>query len=180
MEALLTFIWQFILELWPLTIIDKWELAFRVRSGVHLKELKPGIRVSLPFIDTILTEPATLKSINLTDQPVTTSDGTNVTLGGVIFYYVRNLKQLWMRVDDYEETLSNLALTSLASQVEAREYSDCNIKVLERNTRDRLRRASKSWGIHIDRFGLTSLCQSQVVHLVASEGNQALILGAEE
>jgi len=179
-EALLTFVWRFVLELWPWTIVDVWELALRVRLGKRLRKLKPGLRVSLPFVDHIITEPATLKTINLTDQPVSTADGTSVNLGGVIFYYVRDLQKLWLKIDDYEETLSNLALTALASQIEALDYSDCAIGKIERRTRTTLRRAAKPWGIHIERFGLTSLCESQVIHLVAQQGSQSIVLGTTE
>ncbi len=176
MEALLTFIWHFLLELWPWTVVDAWELSLRVRLGKKFRRLEPGVRVSLPFIDHIITEPATLKPINLTDQPLSTADGTTVNVGGVIFYYVRDLQKLWLKVDDYEETLSSLALTALASQIEALDYSDCNLRRIERSTRTILRRAAKPWGIHIERFGLTSLCASQVVHLVAQQGSQSLVL----
>ena len=179
MEALLTFFWRFALELWPWTTIDAWELAVRVRMGKWLRDLKPGLRVSLPFLDHIITEPATLQTINLTDQTITTSDGTNVSIGGVIRYHVVDLKLLWMQVNDYEEALSNSALTALAAQIAAREYSECVLKAIERNTKARLRRSAKPWGIHIDGFELTDLCESQVIRLM-SPGSQSIVLAGVE
>ena len=179
MEALLTFIWHFLLELWPWTIVDTWELGLRVRLGKKLRDLKPGLRVSLPFLDHIITEPSTLQTLNLSDQTITTSDGTNVSMGGVIYYHVINLKTLWTQVHDYEEALANAALTALAAQIAAREYSDCDLKVIERTTKNRLRRSAKPWGIHIDRFELTDLCESQVIR-VMSPGSQSLVLGTTD
>ena len=180
MEALLTFIWRFVLELWPWTIVDKWELGLRVRLGYRLTPLEPGPRVSLPFIDTILTEPSTLQTANLTDQTVITSDGVNASVGGVIYYHVENLKQLWEKVDDHEEALSNLALTALAGQLAGRKFENCNLEEIQLATQHKIRDVAEDWGIHIDGFELTDLCKSQVVRLMASEGNQTLVLGAEE
>ncbi len=179
MEALLTFFWRFVLEFWPWTTIDFFELGLRVRAGKYLRDLKPGLRVSLPFIDHIITEPATLQTINLADQTVITSDGTNVSMGGVIYYHVVNLQALWTKVHDHEEALSDSALTALAAQVAEREYSDCNIKALERSTVKKLRSAAKPWGIRIDKFELTDLCESQVIRLMAP-GTQSVVLAGLE
>jgi regulator of protease activity HflC (stomatin/prohibitin superfamily) len=179
-EAFLAFIWRFILELWPWTIVDRWELGLRVRAGKHLTRLGPGIRVSLPFIDVILTEPSTLQTTNLTDQTVITVDSVNASVGGVIYYHVEDLKQLWLMVHDHEEALSNLALTALAGQLAARKFEDCDIAEMQLATQQKIRDTAEGWGIHINGFELTDLCKSQVVRLMASEGNQTLVLGSEE
>ena len=180
MEAFLAFVWRFILEFWPWTIIDRWELGLRVRAGRHLRELKPGFRVSLPFVDSIIIEPSTLQTANLTDQTVITSDGVNASVGGVIYYHVTNLRQLWLKVHDYEEALSNLALTALAGQLAARRFEDCKITEIQLATQHKIRDVAEAWGIHIDSFELTDLCKSQVVRLMASEGNKTLVLGTAE
>ena len=179
MEALLTFFWRFVLEFWPWTTIDFFELGLRVRAGKYLRDLKPGLRVSLPFIDHIITEPATLQTLNLTDQTIATSDGTNVSIGGVIYYHVVNLQTLWTQVHDHEEALSNSALTVLAAQIAARDYSACDLKPIQRSTRTTLRSVAKPWGIHIDDFELTDLCESQVIRLM-SPGSQSIVLGTTD
>lgn len=180
MEAFLAFIWRFVLEFWPWTIVDKWELGLRVRAGKHLKELDPGLRISLPFIDTILTEPSTLQTTNLSDQTVITLDGVNTSVGGVIYYHVYGLKQLWLSVHDHDEALANLALTALANDIAERDFTDCRLEVVQRATQRKLRATAKKWGIHIDGFELTDLCESTVYRLMASEGSQTLVVSAEE
>ena len=180
MEAFLAFIWRFILEFWPWAIIDQWELGLRVRAGKYLKELNPGLRVSLPFIDTILTEPSTLQTTNLTAQTVITLDGINTSGGGVIYYHVRCLKQLWLSVHDHDEALANLALTACADQIAERNFTECRKEVIERAAQRKLRHTAKKWGIHIDSFELTDLCESTVYRVMASEGSQTLVLGSEE
>lgn len=180
MEAFLLFVWKFILEIWPLTVINKWELGLRVRAGKWLKELKPGVRVSLPFIDVILTEPATLQTVNLTDQTVITLDGINTSVGGVIYYYVRSLKKLWLTVHDHDEALSNLALTALAAQIADRKFEDCTLLTIARSTQRKLRHEAKKWGIYIEGFELTDLCESKVFRLMAAGGSQTLILDSED
>ena len=180
MEAFLTFFWRFILELWPWTIIDVWELGLHIRAGKTLRDLKPGLRVSLPFIDHVVTEPATLQTTNLTDQTIITSDGTNVSIGGVIYYHVVDLKRLWTSVHDHDEALANVAMTALAAQITAHEYAECDMGTIETKTRTKLRRDVKPWGIHIDGFELTDLCESQVIRLMAPSGSQSFVLGTTE
>lgn len=180
MEALLAFIWRFILELWPWTIIDKWELGLRVRLGKHLTPLHPGVRISLPFIDTILTESAALKTVNLTDQTMSTIDGVNASVSGVTWYYIIDLEQLSLRVDDHEESMSNLAMTALGSKLAVLEFAECDLPTLERVAQKKIRRKAKHWGIYVDRFELTDLCDSQVYRVMASTGSQTLVLSPAE
>lgn len=179
MEAFLAFIWRFVLEFWPWTIIDKWELAIRVRNGTKFKNLKPGFRVSLPFIDSVLTEPATLQSANLTDQTMITLDRVNASVSGVTWYYVTDLQKLWLSVNDHEEAMSNLAMTALASKLAGVNFADCKLKTLERVAQRKIRSRAKEWGIVVKGFDLTDLCDSQV-YRVMSEGGQTLVLSAEE
>ena len=180
MEALLTFLWRFILELWPWTIIDKWQLGLRVRLGKHLTPLKPGVRVLLPFVDTVLTESAALKTVNLTEQTMSTLDGVNASVSGVTWYYIIDLEQLSMKVDDHEEAMSNLAMTALASKLAVLEFSDCTLATLERVAQKKIRRIAKGWGIRVTRFELTDLCDSKVYRIMASGGSQTLVLGSAE
>ena len=180
MEAFLAFIWKFILEFWPWTIIDRWELGLRVRLGTHLKALKPGIRVSLPFVDTIITEPATLQSANLAEQTMITLDKVNASVSGVTWFYVTDLKKLWMSVDNYEDSMSNLAMTALASKLAVVEFSGCKLGTLERVAQKKIRRIAKGWGVRVTRFELTDLCNSQVYRVMASGGSQSLVLGPAE
>ena len=178
MEALLAFIWRFILEVWPWTIIDKWETGLRVRLGKYLTPLAPGVRVSLPFIDTILTEPKTLKTANLTDQTMRTLDRVNASCSGVTWYYITDIRQLWMSVDDHEEAMSNLAMTALATKLALVNFSDCTLLTLERVAQKKIRREAKKWGIHVKKFELTDLCDSQAIRLMTTDGNNTLVLNA--
>ena len=180
MEAFLAFVWRFILEFWPWTIIDKWELAIRVRKGTKFKTLKPGFRISLPFVDTVLTEPATLQSANLTDQTMITLDRVNASVSGVTWYYVTDLRKLWMSVNDHEEAMSNLAMTALASKLAVVNFSDCTLKTLERVAQRKIRSRAKGWGIDVRGFDLTDLCDSRVYRIMSSEGSQTLVLGSDE
>lgn len=178
MEALLAFVWKFILEVWPWTIIDNWELGLRVRLGKHLKALKPGVRVSLPFIDSILTESKTLKSTNLTEQTMRTLDRVNASVSGVIWYYIVDIEKLWMSVDDHEDSMSNLAMTALASKLGSIKFSDCKLVTLESVAKTKIKRKAKDWGIDVQKFELTDLCDSRVIRLMTTNGSQTLVLGS--
>ena len=119
MEALIAAIWNTMLEFWPWTIIDEWELAVRVRWGKKLTPVKPGIRLLLPFIDRMLTEPATLQTVNIQDQTMVTLDvgkdgrRVNASVSGVVKYHVPDLRQLWLTNHEHDAARAKTALESI-------------------------------------------------------------------
>jgi len=179
-EALLAFFWRFALEFWPLTMVDKWELGLRVRVGKYLTPLEPGLRVSLPFIDTVLTENATLRSVNLEEQTMTTVDRVNVSAGGVIWYHVVDLKKLWMEVENHEDSMSNLAMVALAGKLGEVEFTECSLMALQGVAQKKIRGEARKWGIYVDGFQLTDLCESQVFRFISPGGAQALVITPED
>lgn len=179
MEAVIAAIWAIVLEIWPWTIIDPWELALRVRRGKKLRNLKPGIRVSLPFLDKVLTEPSTLQTVNIADQTMVSLDQVNVSASGVIKYYVLDLKQMWMAVHDSDEAISNTALEAVATEIALKRWDHLYVLELAKAAQKRLRSDTRGWGIRIKSFKLTDLADSKVHRIMSSNGDNTLVLGGE-
>ncbi|KKL87638.1 hypothetical protein LCGC14_1932760, partial [marine sediment metagenome] len=70
--------------------------------------------------------------------------------------------------------------TALANDIAERDFTDCRLEVVQRATQRKLRHTAKKWGIHIDGFELTDLCESTVYRLMSSDGSQTLVLGTDE
>ena len=186
MEALIAAIWNIILEFWPWTIIDKWELAIRVRWGKTLTPLKPGIRLCLPFIDRVLTEPATLQTVNIQDQTMVTLDvgkdgrRVNASVSGVVKYHVLDLRQLWLTVHDHDEAIANTALESIAAHIAVQTFVELDPVELGRAAQRTLRRETRHWGIRVKSFKITDLADSSVHRIMSNSGDSTLVLGRSE
>ncbi len=180
MEALIAAAWGVILELWPWTTIDPWELALRVRWGRRLKALKPGVRVCLPFIDRVILEPATLQTVNIADQTIVTMDRVNASVSGVIKYWVRDLESLWFAVHDSDDTIANTALEAVAAHVAMQDFVDLYPVPLGKKVQRSLRQEVKSWGIEVKSFRITDLADSTVHRIMSSSGESTLVLGGSE
>ena len=180
MEALIAAAWGIVLELWPWTIIDPWELALRVRRGKKLKSLKPGIRPCLPFIDKVISEPATLQTVNIADQTMVTLDLVNVSASGVIKYFVTDLEQMWMAVHDSDDAIANTALEAVAAQIANVRWEDLFPLTLAKKAQRRLRADTKGWGVTIMSFKITDLADSKVHRIMSSNAENTLVLGGGE
>ena len=141
--------------------------------------LKPGIRVCLPFIDRVITEPATLQTVNIADQTMVTLDFVNVSASGVIKYHVLDLERMWLTVHDSDDAIANTALEAVANQVSRERWHDIYPMVLSRKAQRRLRHETKDWGISIKSFKITDLADSKVHRIMSSNGDNTLVLGAE-
>ena len=179
MEAFIAAIWGIVLEFWPWTIIDPWELGIRVRKGKTIKPLKPGIRVCWPFIDTVLTEPATLQTVNLQNQTMTTLDRVNASVSGVIKYHVLDLRLLWLTVHESDETIANTALEAIAAHIATQTFVELDSVVLGRAAQRTLRRETKAWGVRVESFRITDLADSNVHRIMSDGGDNTLVLGSD-
>ena len=180
MEAFIAALWNTVLEFWPWTTIDEWELAVRVRRGRGLKPIQSGIRLCLPFIDRMITEPATLQTVNIQDQTMITLDRVNASVSGVIQYRVLDLARLWLTVHDHDEAIANVALTAIAAHIAAEGFCDLDLVQLQRAAQRTLRRETKAWGLRIESFKLTDLAESTVHRIMSNSGDSTLVLGSGE
>ena len=180
MEALIAAVWGIVLEFWPWTIIDQWELAVLVRRGKIRRIMKPGLRVCWPFIDRKLTEPATLQTVNIQDQTMVTLDRVNASVSGVIQYRVLDLALLWLTVHDHDEAIANVALTAIASHIALESFQELDPVTLARAAQRTLRRETRHWGIRVESFKLTDLADSSVHRIMSNSGDSTLVLGRSE
>ena len=92
-------------ELIPVRIINEWEGGIQMRGGKFLREVEPGIRFKFPFIDHIWTAYTVAQTVDLSPQTLTTKDGKNIVLKGIIRYKVSDCKKYLMSVNSAKDVL---------------------------------------------------------------------------
>ena len=61
-------------------IVQKWEAGIRVRTGKHMKKLKPGVHFKIPYFDSVYVQEVRLRIVSMPTQTITTKDGLTISI----------------------------------------------------------------------------------------------------
>lgn len=104
-DKLIEFILNLKDELIPVRIINEWEGGIHMRGGKFLRVVEPGIRFKFPFIDHIWVAYTVAQTVDLLPQTLTTKDGKNIVLKGIVRYKVNDPKKYLMSVNSARDVL---------------------------------------------------------------------------
>lgn len=141
-------------------IITEGNQALVERLGKYHKRLGPGLNYIIPFIDRIAVEDTTREQVlDIEPQQAITKDNILVTVDGVVFWKIRNLKDAYYNVEDVELAIENLVKTTLRSMIGELDLDQTYASRTEIS--DRLLRqladASQDWGVEVLRVELQEL-----------------------
>lgn len=97
MQALIDFLLRNLRALWPIEAVDEWQRAILVRGGLIVRELEPGLRWRWPFLDRVVTWPASEVVLDLGTSTITTADGITAALSGNLSYQLVDMAKAWRR-----------------------------------------------------------------------------------
>lgn len=169
-------------------IITEGNQALVERLGKYHKRLGPGLNYIIPFIDRIAVEDTTREQVlDIEPQQAITKDNILVTVDGVVFWKIRNLKDAYYNVEDVELAIENLVKTTLRSMIGELNLDETYASRGEIS--DRLLRqladASQEWGVEVLRVELqeltppTEVLESLAKARAAESQKQADIFRAE-
>ena len=141
-------------------IITEGNQALVERLGKYHKRLGPGLNYIIPFIDRIAVEDTTREQVlDIEPQQAITKDNILVTVDGVVFWKIRNLKDAYYNVEDVELAIENLVKTTLRSMIGELNLDETYAS--RADISDRLLRqladASQDWGVEVLRVELQEL-----------------------
>ena len=114
-------LWQFlvdiVMELWPIRHVQGWETGIRTWMNRPKKEKRPGIYIVLPILGDILTV-STVPFVTVgSRQDITLKDGTPLNFAASAWVQVSNATAARFRVDDYEESVTEIMEAVLAERL---------------------------------------------------------------
>src|SRR5215213_10630690 len=158
------------------------------RLGKFHATLEPGLNVIVPFIDRIAYRHS-LKEVPLDvpEQVCITRDNTQLAVDGIIYFQVVDPKLASYGSSDYIAAISQLAQTTLRSEIGKMELD----KTFE--SRDEINRqivasldeAGRNWGIKVLRYEIKSLTPPEAIlrsmqqQITAEREKRALIAKSE-
>lgn len=157
---------RFLLNIPPWAVIQPDEGGVFLRGGKYKRTLFTGFYLKWPIYDIVIKTPVKEQVINLPNQSITTKDDVLLAISGVIKYEIFDPKKAILNVQDYDESLQNLAMGTIASYVRrtSGDYDDIEKEVLEE-----LKMEADNWGIDILDFLITDFAEHKVFRIMTQD-----------
>ena len=158
------------------------------RLGKYSDTLNAGFHILLPFVDTIRYRHSLKETaIDIPEQVCITRDNVQVAVDGILYLKVLNPERASYGISDFHFALSQLAQTTLRSEIGKieldrtfEERTNINIQVV-----NELDKASESWGVKVLRYEIKNITPPKGVldamekQMRAEREKRAVILTSE-
>ena len=158
------------------------------RLGKNSDTLNAGFHILLPFVDTIRYRHSLKETaVDIPEQICITRDNVQVAVDGILYLKVLNPERASYGISDYHFALSQLAQTTLRSEIGKieldrtfEERTTINIQVV-----NELDKASEPWGVKVLRYEIKNITPPKGVldamekQMRAEREKRALILTSE-
>jgi regulator of protease activity HflC (stomatin/prohibitin superfamily) len=184
--AIVAFVIAFVIE--GIRVVpQQWAWVIE-RLGKYHETLPPGLNVIIPFIDRVAYKHS-LKEVpyDVPEQTCITKDNTQLAVDGIVYYQVTDPRLASYGTSDYLVAITQLAQTTLRSEVGKMELD----RTLE--SRDEINRsivsvldeAGRAWGVKVLRYEVKNLTPPEAIlramqqQITAEREKRALIAKSE-
>lgn len=163
------------------TTILSGEVGLLFSFGRATKELQPGFRLLIPFLQVVKRMPSRSQSLDLPAQRIVTSDGLVFHVDANLVYRVVDIRKAIIEIDHLRKGM--LQILGLGVQETLRGMVGADLDHPER-LRDRLvrilERRLDPWGVQIEHAGLTTITPSartlRVTQFARAAGERVRVL----
>lgn len=147
-------------------IISQSNEALVERLGKYKRTLKPGLNFLIPLLEKIVVEESSReKVLDIEPQQVITKDNVSLKVDAVVYWQIINLENAFYKVENIEESVQTLVLTTLRAEIGQLEldktYSsrDAVNRALSRKLDD----ATEAWGVKVTRVEIKDLSPTKTI-----------------
>ncbi len=180
-------VFAFILAASSVRIIRPFEKGLVERLGKFQRVLEPGLRLIVPFMDTVLKVDMREVVIDVPSQLVITQDNVNVEVDAIIYCQVTDPFRSRYEITNYIHAATKLAQTNLRNVIGE---MDLDTVLSSRDTinaqlRDVMDQATDKWGVKVNRIELqridppADITDAMSRQMKAERDKRATILDAE-
>jgi len=158
------------------------------RLGKFHEVLEPGLNVIIPFVDRVAYRHS-LKEVpaDVAEQVCITKDNTQLAVDGLIYYQVTDPRLASYGTSDYITAITQLAQTTLRSEVGKMELDQSlqSREEINRSVVSVLDEAGRSWGVKVLRYEVKNLTPPESIlramqqQITAEREKRALIAKSE-
>ncbi|CAI6148746.1 MAG: Protein QmcA [uncultured Sulfurimonas sp.] len=157
-------------------IVSQADMLVVERLGKFHRVLRGGLNFIIPIIDSPVNKLTTKEQmIDIPKQFVITKDNVNISIDGIVFCSVENAKEATYNVVDFKNAISNLAMTTLRSEIGSMELDATlsNRDTLNSKLQTALGEASLNWGVKITRVEISDIAVPREIELAMNLQMQA-------
>ena len=140
-------------------LVNQWEEAVVLRLGKYNRILKPGLNFIIPIVEAIAFRDMRLRTMNLQHQETLTKDNISVSIDAVVFMKIVDSKKSITEIQDFIDSTSQIAKTSLRNVIGQKELDTLLSKRHE--IADEIRKivdkTTEKWGIVIEAVELRDI-----------------------
>jgi len=147
-------------------IISQGNEALVEQLGKYKRKLKPGLNFVIPLLERIVVEESSReKVLDIAPQQVITKDNVSLKVDAVVYWQITKLENAFYGVEDIEESVQTLVLTTLRAEIGQLEldktYSsrDAVNRALSRKLDD----ATDAWGVKVTRVEIKDLSPTKTI-----------------
>ena len=177
-DKLISLIQQFIHELLPIFIIDEWEEAIILRNGKYIKTVKPGLYFKIPFFDSVWKHTVITQSIDIPPQSITTADGENVVVKGIIRFSIIDIKTFLTTITKPQDVLTDTTGGMIREIIEDTRW--VNIIDIDKRLTSEVGKFVKKWGIKVEKVTLTDLQIANSIRIIQDSTHQSKVVPINE
>jgi len=170
-EKLIDFLLQFIEQLFPFVIVKQTTKGVRLRFGKFLDILDPGFHWKISFFDEVLPQTVVWTTFSMPSQSLTSKDGKDVVVKGVIKYRVVDIQIFALEVWDAIDAISDMTQGIIFDIVKDKTWEELQTIDLKPLITRKARLEAKRWGIEIETVTLSDLAKIRSIRLLNDNGS---------
>ncbi len=184
--AIVAFVIAFVIE--GVRVVPQQNAWVVERLGKFHEVLEPGLNVIIPFVDRVAYKHS-LKEVpfDVPEQVCITKDNTQLAVDGIVYYQVTDPQRASYGTSDYLTAITQLAQTTLRSEVGKMELDQSlqSRDEINRQIVSVLDEAGRAWGIKVLRYEVKSLTPPESIlramekQITAEREKRALIAKSE-
>ena len=158
--------------LWPIRIILAWEQGIRLHNGNVTALLTSsnglfgtGIHFFCPVIGLILSEEATIRVVETDIQTVTTKDGVPATVSMGVKHRLKDLRAVYQKVDEYEDTILELTRTTVGIIIPTLNWEEL-VNKLGDMVEESVKKRMYGWGVDVLEVAPINLTNAPAIRLI--------------
>jgi regulator of protease activity HflC (stomatin/prohibitin superfamily) len=169
-SGVLEWLWQFLLDFWPVRIIDAGNQGVLYKQDGSALTLKPGLHWFWPRLWRIVEAECQYQNIDCGLQSLTTKDGKEVTISLNVGYEITDLATLFVSFQHFDATLVNLARGHAKQALIEAEWSELQAdpEVVEQDILRDLRKELRACGVKIHGVTMDQLSRVKTLRLLTS------------
>jgi len=170
-----------------LKVIKEYERGILFTFGKFSKQMKPGLKLIIPGVQTFQRVDLRVKAVDVPDQDAMTKDNISTKINAVIYYKVSNAEKAILEVEHYMYAISQLAQTTMRNVVGEVELDDLLAKrdKVSAKIQTIVDQATDPWGIKVNAVDLKDIVLPEDMKRVigkqaeAEREKRAVIIKAE-